>query len=177
MADPRRHPTYWRWIGPTLGSCVVLLGLVVLALWAPAAFAADRRVVDGLATVQTDGSLHVGGETVWLYGVYFPADAPTTCRFAIRPPRCAARSVLALDYKVTGFVHCEIVGTIGDALAGFCSVAGRDPFGPRQDLGAAMIRDGWVLATPDAPPRYRALEGLARSREAGLWGDKIVNFR
>jgi hypothetical protein len=44
-------------------------------------------------------------------------------------------------------------------------------------LGAALVLDGWALATPAVPARYHALEALVRSREAGLWGDKIVNFR
>ena len=139
--------------------------------------AANRPVVDGLATVQQDGSLHVGGETVRLFGTYIPVIEPT-CRFVVRPPRCAARSVLALDFLVTGFVRCEIVRRGGSGgLEGICTVAGRDLFGPREDLGAALVLDGWALATAAAPERYHALEALARSREAGLWGDKIVNFR
>jgi hypothetical protein len=85
--------------------------------------------------------------------------------------------VLALDFLVTGFVRCEIVRRGGGGLEGICTVAGRDLFGPREDLGAALVLDGWALATAAAPEEYHALEALARSREAGLWGDKIVNFR
>jgi endonuclease YncB( thermonuclease family) len=138
--------------------------------------AADRAVVDGLATVQQDGSLHVGGETVRLFGADIPGIEPT-CRFVVRPPRCAARSMLVLDGLVTGFVRCEILRHGGGGPEGVCTVAGRDLFGPREDLGAALILDGWALATPAAPEQYHALEAVARSREAGLWGDKIVNFR
>ena len=155
----------------------VRLGLIVGLVLASGPAAAGARIVDGLATVQDDGSLRVGGETVRLYGVYLPADAPVNCRFAIRPPRCATQPVLALEYKIKGFVRCEIVGASGDALAGYCSVPGRDLFGPRLDLGAAMIGEGWALATAEAPRRYRVLQERARAQEAGLWGDKIINFR
>jgi hypothetical protein len=93
--------------------------------------AAGQPVVDGLATVQRDGSLHVTGETVRLFGAYIPVIEPT-CRFVVRPPRCAARSALALDFLVTGFVRCEIVrrggpGRKGSAPwpAGTCSARAR----------------------------------------------------
>ena len=151
------------------------LGLAVIV--AAHAAAATPRLLEGLANVQTDGSLHVGGEKVWLYGTVLPAEQPTTCRFAIRPPFCAARSVLALDYLVKGFVHCEIVAARAGALFGICTVAGRDLFGPRLDLGAAMIRDGWARAAPGAPAFYQGLEDQARTQQTGLWGDRIINFR
>jgi endonuclease YncB( thermonuclease family) len=161
----------------TLAATRSALAAGTLLLGGASVRAADRPVVDGLATVQRDGSLHVGGETVRLFGTYIP-DIEPTCRFVVRPPRCAARAVLALDFLVTGFVRCEIVRRGGGGgLEGICTAAGRDLFGPREDLGATLVLDGWALATAAAPEEYHALEALARSREAGLWGDKIVNFR
>ena len=69
---------------------IVYIVALCLAVAAPAALAAGR-VVDGLAIVQADGSLRLGGETVWLYGTYIP-DIEPTCQFVVRPPRCAART-------------------------------------------------------------------------------------
>jgi endonuclease YncB( thermonuclease family) len=163
-------------LSATLAATRSALVAGTLLLGSASVGAAGRPVVDGLATVQPDGSLRVGGETVRLFGTYIP-DIEPTCRFAVRPPRCAARSVLALDFMVTGFVRCEILRDGGTGPEGICTVAGRYLFGPREDLGAELILDGWALATRDAPEEYHALEALARSREAGLWGDKIVNFR
>ena len=60
---------------------------------------------------------------------------------------------------------------------GVCTQAGRELFGPREDIGATMVSRGWALAAEDAPPQYRALKSLARSRELGLWGPKILNLR
>ena len=160
--------TWWR------GRLPGLLATLVVAIAASAT--AAPRVVDGLAIVQDDGALRVGGETVYLYGVYLP-QLERTCSTFVRPPRCGAPSVLILNDLVSGFVRCEIVREGRAAVQGVCTQAGRDLFGPREDLAATLIRRGWALAAENAPPEYRALEALAKSREVGLWGPKILNLR
>ena len=149
---------------------------LALALMMPGSVAAGARVLDGLALVQDDGSLRVGGETVYLYGVYIP-QYQRTCTSVVNPTRCAASTVLVLDNLVDGFVRCEVVRQGRDAVQGVCTQAGRKLFGPREDIAATMISRGWALAAEDAPPQYRALESLARSREIGLWGPNIVRVR
>lgn len=156
------------WLGTWLG--VALLGLV----GAPGASAA--RVIDGLAVVQADGSLSIAGERVFLWGVYLPR-LERTCSTFVRPPRCGAPSILILDDLVDGFVRCEVVREGRDAVQGVCTQRGPDLFGPREDIAATLISQGWALAAENAPPQYRALESLARSREVGLWGPKILNLR
>jgi endonuclease YncB( thermonuclease family) len=151
---------------------VICLATVLSAAASPAA----ARVLDGLAIVQANGSLRVQGETVYLYGVYLP-QFERTCTTFVRPPRCGAPSVLVLERLVEGFVQCRIVRSGGNAQQGVCTQRGRDLFGPREDIAATLVRQGWALAAEDAPPQYRALESLARSREVGLWGPKILNLR
>ena len=155
----------WRWF----------LGVILVALGGQPA-RADARVLDGIAIVQADGSLRVAGETVYLYGVYLPR-LQRTCRTFIRPPRCGAPSVLVLDDLVDGFVRCQVVRQGRDAVQGICTQPGSDLFGPREDIAATLVQRGWALAADGAPPEYRALEALARSREVGLWGPKILNLR
>lgn len=134
-------------------------------------------MLDGLAQVLTDGSLRINGRTVSLYGVFVPDDE-RTCSTVIRPPRCGTRSALVLEQRAQGFVRCEIVGRAPNGtLAGFCTVQARDLFGPRIDLGASLVADGWALADDGAPARYRALERLAQRRGIGLWDDGITIFR
>ena len=138
---------------------------------------AAGEVVDGLARVQGDGSLSINGRTVYLYGVYIPVD-DRTCRSSIRPPRCAAKAVLVLDGMVSGFVRCEIVREAGgEALEGVCTMRGDDAFGPRDDLAARMLQEGFALVRPDAPAAYVALERLAQSQQRGLWSSGILNVR
>jgi endonuclease YncB( thermonuclease family) len=165
------------------GGCILwsrlCLGVAItlhLLLATPGNAHADRRVVDGLAIVQADGSLRIGGETVRLFGAYFP-EYTRTCTTFVRPPRCGNKSVLVLDNLVTGFVRCEIVRQYGSVLEGICTQPGNDLFGEPEDRGAQLILEGWALTTPDAPPNYRQLEALAQSRDAGLWGNKILNLR
>lgn len=152
------------------------IGFVLLSLVTGGAAVGAPRVLDGLAIVQNDGSLRVAGETVYLYGVYLPR-LERTCRTFIRPPKCNAPSVLVLDGLVDGFVRCQVVRQGRDAVQGICTQAGRDLFGPREDIAATLVQRGWALAADNAPPEYRALEAIAKSREVGLWGPKILNLR
>lgn len=151
--------------------------LAALLLAATPAAASDPAVVDGLAQVLTDGSLRINGRTISLAGLFLPEES-RICSSVVRPARCGSASALALERRAQGFVRCEIVGRgYNGALAGFCSVQGRDLFGPRVDLGASLVIDGLALADDGAPARYRALERLARSRGVGLWDDGITQFR
>jgi endonuclease YncB( thermonuclease family) len=152
------------------------LTLLWLSLLTAGPAAGAPRILDGLAIVQNDGSLRVAGETVYLYGVYLPR-LERTCRTLVRPTRCGAPSILVLNDLVDGFVRCQVVRQGRDAVQGICTQAGRDLFGPREDIAATLVQRGWALAADNAPPEYRALEALARSREVGLWGPKILNLR
>lgn len=149
---------------------------MLLAAAGPAS-AQGSQVVDGLAIVRDDGVLAVGGREVRLFGILVP-QLERTCRTLIRPPVCAPKAVLVLKAKADGFVRCEIVRRGSDGVAeGVCSVRGRDLFGPRQDLGAYLLQEGFALAAPEAPPTYHALERLAQTRELGLWSDQFLRLR
>jgi endonuclease YncB( thermonuclease family) len=117
----------------------------------------------GLASVRNDGTLVVDGRAIRLYGIYIP---PTeeSCRTFERPPKCAPRAVLALDFKIAGFVRCEPMARNEDGtLSALCRSEGTD-------LSAYLLERGWALALPDAPFEYVALERIARSRGFGVWG-------
>jgi hypothetical protein len=149
------------WLGVAVAGCLFLA--------VQDGRAADRLVVEGLATAQGDGSLRIDGQTVRLHGVYLPDVDPTCQPMLTLSPRCNARSVQVLRGMLTGFVRCEIVRGGGNVLHGICTVQGDDLFGPRADLAAWLIKAGWALPAPGAPARYYALEALARARGAGLW--------
>lgn len=123
------------------------------------------------------GNLVLSGREVALAGI----DIPTfdrTCLQASTPLRCGPRAVLILDAKVSGFVHCDILGERHDGvLEGRCTVAGRRLFDERIDLAAELLQEGWAFARDDAPSLYRALERMARSREIGIWRDAAVQLR
>lgn len=121
--------------------------------------------------------MSVGGTVVRLFGIYLP-QLERSCRTVVRPPVCAPKAVLVLEGKVRGFVRCEIVRRGPDGTPeGICGQRGRDPFGPREDLAAFLVQEGFALAMPEAPPEYHALERLAQSRELGLWGNRFLNVR
>jgi endonuclease YncB( thermonuclease family) len=144
--------------------CLLLLGLPVRA--------ADLH---SYALVQDDGSLLIKNRVVHLYGIWLP-ETERQCRTVIRPVRCASRAVLALEFKIQGFVHCEPRRERPDgSLEALCRV-GRTGFDPGEDLAAYLLEQGWALALPDAPFEYLSLERLARHQGRGLWGYPADSF-
>jgi len=145
-----------------------LLVLVLIALSAPMVAGAPREL-EGLAIVRSDGSLLIKERVVWLYGIYIP---PTErqCREWIRPVRCDSRAVLALDFRVKGFIRCFVVEEYADGSLGATCYADRTSFDPGEDLAAYLIERGWALALPNAPFAYHALEKIAMQRQLGVWG-------
>ena len=148
---------------------------VVLACFAvcPAPFAADE--IFSYAAVNKDGSLRIKGKTVHLYGIYIPA-TNHTCSRNRYPPVCGSRAVIALDFKIDGFVRCEILGRNDDrSLVGRCRVDASH-FDDGEDLSAYLLQKGWAVALPNGPFEYHTLEKIARSRQFGVWGTTVDNI-
>jgi len=125
--------------------------------------------LEGPAIVRSDGSMLIKGRAVHLHGIYIP---PTgrQCREWIRPVRCDSRAVLALDFRVNGFISCDVVHESEDGSLSATCYADRTTFDPGEDLAAYLIQRGWALALPNAPFEYHALEKIASKRELGVWG-------
>ncbi len=124
------------------------------------------------AIVQNDGTLKVNGKTVRLYGIYIPT-LGYTCRTNIRPPRCASRAVLQLDFKVHGFVYCDEVQRFADrSVSAVCRVGQK-----REDLAAWLLRQGWAVALPGAPFEYLTMERFAEANRRGFWGFQADSIR
>jgi endonuclease YncB( thermonuclease family) len=146
---------------------------LALTLCLPAVVCAD---LFSYAHVQDDASLKIKGQTVHLDGIYIP---PTDrdCQTNIRPVRCSSRAVLALEFKIQGFVRCEINSRNQDrSLNGTC-YANSTNFDPGEDLAAYLLRRGWAVAAPGAPFEYQVLGEIAKEQERGIWGfsaDRIL---
>jgi hypothetical protein len=112
---------------------------------------------------------------VHLHGIYIP---PTErqCRSWINPVRCDSRAVLALDFRVRGFIRCFVQQENQDGSLDAVCYVDRTPFDPGEDLAAYLIRRGWALALPHAPFEYHALEKIASKRELGVWGYPVDSF-
>jgi len=140
----------------------------LMTLAVPLLVWAEHEIV-GHAFVQDDGSLWIKDEVVHLYGIYMP---PTGryCRSNLSPFRCGSRGVLALDFKVKGFVHCFPQWENEDrSLDAICYVD-RTSFDPGIDLAEYLLERGWAVALPNGPFQYQAMEKIARSRGLGVWG-------
>jgi endonuclease YncB( thermonuclease family) len=91
----------------------------------------------------------------------------------VSPPVCGSRASLALDFKIQGFVRCEIIEKNSDgSLIGWCRV-NVSHFDEGEDLSAYLLERGWAVALPDAPVEYQTLEKIARLRGFGVWGFQI----
>ncbi|WP_027135342.1 thermonuclease family protein [Geminicoccus roseus] len=153
---------------------LTLLALLLL-LALPGAGQAQQKQVDGLAIVNDDGTLAIGGTRIRLYGITIPK-LGILCIDDARGRTCSDFNVKRmLERKITGFVHCQIVRQASDGVAeGICTIEGRDRFRPRQDLGAWLVNEGMAIALRYAPPEYEALQAVAQAREVGVWSGLLV---
>lgn len=145
--------------------------VMLFLLMVPVAVAAE--VFSGIGFVNEDGSLTVASRTVHLYGIYIP-ETDETCHTFVRPVRCGPRAVLALKFRITGFVRCaERLRRPDGSIEAVCRTGG-DAFEPGEDLSAHLLRYGWAVARPYAPFEYHALERIARHRGVGIWGIPMI---
>lgn len=152
-----------------------LWALVAAAALAATAPSLAAREISSYARVNEDGSLRINGHTIHLSGIHIP-DTNRTCDTNRLPPVCGSRAVLALEFKIDGFVRCEILSRNPDrSLNGWCRVEASH-FDEGEDLAAYLLKRGWAVALPDASVEYQTLEKIARTRGIGIWGfpvDKI----
>ena len=150
-------------------SCILLL---ICAAWTTSLSAYE---ISSSARVNDDGTLRISGKTVHLYGIHIPKTA-RTCSRNRNPPVCGSRAAVALDFKIDGFVRCEIMHRNRDgSLVGWCRVKA-SAFDQGEDLSAYLLEHGWAVALPDASIEYQTLEKIARSRQFGVWGMPVDNI-
>ena len=153
-------------------SSLLLCWLLLLASGGATAYE-----ISSSARVNEDGSLRIKRKTIHLYGIHIP-ELNRTCSQIKRPTFCGSRAAVALDFKIQGFVRCELLGENEDGTyIGRCRV-NASHFSDGDDLSAYLLELGWAVALPDAPIEYQALEKIARSRQVGFWGipiDRIVS--
>ena len=117
-------------------------------------------------------SLLIKERVIHLDGIYLP---PTNrqCRDWIRPVRCDSRVVVALDFKVKGFIRCFPQSENEDRSLNAVCYVNRTSFERGEDLAVYLLERGWAIALPNAPFEYHAVEKIALSRELGVWGYQV----
>jgi len=142
---------------------------VLLAACLILATPGSAREINSYALVNEDATLRISGQTVRLHGIHIPR-TDRTCRTSRRPVVCGSQAALALDFRIDGFVRCELGDRLQDGtVLGRCRVDA-STFDAGEDLAAYLLERGWAVALPDAPIAYQTLEKIARSRGVGVWG-------
>lgn len=140
---------------------------------------ANAYEISSYAGINEDGTLRIKGKTIRLFGIYIP-DTERTCSQNRYPRVCGSRASVALEFKIDGFVRCDLLERHDDnSYTGYCRV-NASAFDEGDDLSAYLLQKGWAVALPDAPFEYQTLEKIARTRGFGVWGmpvDRIVNRR
>lgn len=132
--------------------------------------AVRQTIIESYAIVGDDATLRVQGRRIRLFGIYLP-DTGRQCRTVIRPPRCAPRAALALEFKIQGFVRCIVQERYRDgSLGAVCFARGDSMLDPAVDLGGWLIEQGLAVALPYAPFSYAVRERIARAQGRGVWG-------
>lgn len=143
------------------------------------ALPAGAYEISSYAVINQDGTLRIKGKTIRLFGIYIP-DTERTCSQNRQPPVCGSRASVALEFKIDGFVRCDLLErNADDTYTGRCRV-NASAFDDGEDLAAYLLQKGWAVALPDAPFEYQTLEKIARTRGFGVWGmpvDRVVNRR
>ncbi|HEX2527671.1 MAG TPA: hypothetical protein VHL31_15420 [Geminicoccus sp.] len=148
------------------------LAVLVLAL---AGTPARAEQIESFARVYEDGSLSIGGTHVRLYGIIIPKLGVLCIQDAYGQTCSDFSAQRALERRISGFVRCDIVRRDANGVAeGLCTVAGRDQFGPRFDLGAWLVSEGLAVPLAGAPAEYAALADIAKARETGVWSGVLV---
>ena len=149
----------------------------VIALHALSSAPVYAREISSYAFINEDGTLRIKRKTIHLYGIHIPKTGKH-CNTNLRPPVCGSRAALALEFKIQGFVSCEIIEENTDgSLVGWCRV-NASRLNEGEDLSAYLLERGWAVALPDAPVEYQALEKIAYRRGIGMWGfqiDGVIN--
>ena len=149
----------------------------VIALHALSSAPVYAREISSYAFINEDGTLRIKRKTIHLYGIHIPKTGKH-CNTNLRPPVCGSRAALALEFKIQGFVSCEIIEENTDgSLVGWCRV-NASRLNEGDDLSAYLLERGWAVALPDAPVEYQALEKIAYRRGIGMWGfqiDGVIN--
>ena len=153
---------------------------LISAVFASSLFAAgsaNAYKVSSYAFVNEDGTLRINGKTIRLFGIYIPS-TERTCLTNRNPPLCGSRASVALEFKIDGFVSCDLLKRNDDrTYIGLCRV-NVSAFDEGDDLSAYLLQMGWAVALPDSPFEYQALEKIARTRNFGVWGmpvDRVLN--
>lgn len=149
-----------------------VLGLALLLLLDVSFPANAEERLRSYAVVNDDASLSIKGQRVHLAGIFVPRTRASCIDRA--QADCRTRAAAALQFRVRGFIECEIGGRFADgSLTGTCYVD-RSRFDPGIDLGAYLIERGWALAGRNAPFEYQALERLAENQGMGIWDNAQV---
>ena len=129
-----------------------------------------ERPIKSYAIVQSDGSLHVQGRTIWLFGAQIPRTG-RDCVLRGRSVECISRETKrALAERIRGFVTCHPQDRYRDkSISAICYVDSGSFQSPPIDLGAWLIANGLAVASANAPIEYVRLERMARFYGRGLW--------
>jgi endonuclease YncB( thermonuclease family) len=158
LDKPERSPTGSR----KRGAVYHVLALILLVI-ATAAAAQAARVVDG------DTLELVDAKRIRLWGIDAPEGAQT-CQRAGRPWRCGDEATAALLALVNGRELTCVERDIDQygRIVATCTVNG-------EDIGAAMVRQGWALDFERYSNGAYAAEQLeAEQAQRGLWSGSFV---
>jgi endonuclease YncB( thermonuclease family) len=125
------------------------------------------KSVAGRAYATGADSLRIGRVTVRLAGIEAP-ESEQRCGAEDSRWRCSAVAQTVLSRLVGGRrVECSVSGSDGAGRAlGHCSVG-------RKDVGAELVRQGYVFSDGSFLARYAGEEYEAREAKAGLWSGSV----
>jgi endonuclease YncB( thermonuclease family) len=150
------------WLMP---SNVGLPSLPSMSLSSFVPFKASDPPITGRASVVAGDMLRIGETMIRIDGVEAPDREQSCARSDNRRWRCGEAAQSALSRLISGKqVRCEPISKDSSGvLRATCFIGSND-------VAAALVTGGHVLAESGMLARYRAEQGTAREAKAGLWG-------
>jgi endonuclease YncB( thermonuclease family) len=140
----------------------LLAAVLLITAAGPAAVAGSAHVIDG-------DTLDLAGERIRIWGID-AVEGDQICQRDGRPWRCGDDATAALATLVDGQQITCVERDVDryDRTVATCTVAG-------QDIGAAMVRQGWALDFERYSGGHYAAEQLeAEQAQRGLWSGSFV---
>lgn len=148
------------------GTAVVVLGLSWLS-----SHAAPVAAKDSFKVGVFDGdSVQLGNDVYQLVGIDAP-ELGQLCDANGTTQRCGLTAAYQLRKMLSlgnPSLKCQRLEASGPTMVASCAIGERD-------ISLDMIKNGYAVAKPDAPPNYVAAQAKAKEAGLGIWGSRFIS--
>ena len=122
-----------------------------------------------ISAIKNGGRFIVGDLEVILYGIDAPDSKQICSDKRGRPYNCGQEAIRQLRrFTGSSTLSCKVKGRVekSSVVYAVCNIS-------NNDLGVAMVSEGWAFALPNVTPVYVPYEEIAKASAKGMWGGQF----